>query len=377
MTLELLLVVVFWSLVAVWPLVYVLYPLALLSIARSRRPSQRVVDLPWPTVEILIAAHNEEKTIERCVRSCLAQTYPGEPPTVVVGLDGCTDRTAEVLRGIEDPRLRVVAFERRGKAATDNALIAGCHAEAVATTSAGAEYSSGAIEALALSLRSSRVGCAGGVFVPRRTEAGSATAEATYFSFEYRLMRAESALGILAKVSGTALMFRRSVWRPIPVTSDADVSLPYLAVRQGHTVEFVPEAVVFDDGPQSLRGVFRARRRMGRLMFSTVGHVLDLARAGIYGPAAGLTFHKLMRWAAPWAALVCAVDALLLGAFGHGEYAWLLLAIAVLALLALVVVSVLRGNRLSVVAGFLVSQLAFLAAGLDFFGGSRTTRWER
>jgi cellulose synthase/poly-beta-1,6-N-acetylglucosamine synthase-like glycosyltransferase len=215
------------------------------------------------------------------------------------------------------------------------------------------------------------------VFVPRRTEAGSATAEATYFSFEYRLMRAESALGILAKVSGTALMFRRSVWRPIPVTSDADVSLPYLAVRQGHTVEFVPEAVVFDDGPQSLRGVFRARRRMGRLMFSTVGHVLDLARAGIYGPAAGLTFHKLMRWAAPWAALVCAVDALLLGAFGHGEYAWLLLAIAVLALLALVVVSVLRGNRLSVVAGFLVSQLAFLAAGLDFFGGSRTTRWER
>ena len=371
-------VVAFWVLIAVWPLVYVCYPVALLAIARWRGSRPTEVDLPWPTVAILVAAHNEEETIERCVRSCLAQSYPGDPLTVVVGLDGCTDGTAEVLRRIEDPRLRVIAYERHGKAATDNSLIAGCHAEVVATTSAGAEYSPGAIEALARPFRSSRVGCAGGVFAPRRSEAGSAAAEASYFSLEYRLMGAEAELGILAKASGTALMFRRSLWRPIPVTSDADISLPCLIAAQGRLVAFVPGAVVIDDGPRDLRTVFRARRRMATQALANVPrHVLDLARDGYWGHAASLTFHKLLRWLAPLAGLACATDALVLGVLGHWGYASLLVATAFGALLALSAVSVLRGNRLSVVASFVVSQLAFIAGAADCVRGAGVKRWQR
>jgi cellulose synthase/poly-beta-1,6-N-acetylglucosamine synthase-like glycosyltransferase len=324
-----------------------------------------------------VPAHNEEATIERCVRSSLAQDYPGDPPSVIVGLDGCTDRTEAILRGITDPRLRFESYPRQGKAATDNALMAGCAAEVVLLTSAGAEYEPGTLVALASVFRAPQVGCAGGRFAPRRTGEASVAAEASYFSFEYRLMLAEAKLGILAKASGTALAFRRSLWQPIRVTSDADVTLPFLAVLKGYSVAFVPGAVVYDDGPQNLRIAFRARRRMGRLMFSTVDHVVDLARAGAYGPAASLTFHKLLRWAAPWAAIGCAIDAVALGALGQWDYAWLFLVIAVGALLTLVAVSVLRGNRLSIVAGFLVSQLAFIVAGLDFVSGSRVTRWER
>lgn len=377
MLLETVLIVAFWILIAVWPVVYVGYPVALLAFARWRGIRPTEVDLPWPTVAVLVPAHNEEATIERCVRSCLAQEYPGDPPSVIVGLDGCTDGTEAVLRGIADPRVRVVSFERQGKAATDNALIAGCGAEVVVLTSAGAEYAPGTLAALASVFRASRVGCAGGVFAPRRTGSRSAAAEASYFGFEYRLMLAESNLGILAKASGTALAFRRSLWQPIRATSDVDVSLPYMAVRRGYTVEFVPGAVVYDDGPQGLRGVFRARRRMGRLMFSTLGHVVDLARVGYFGPAASLTLHKLLRWLAPGGGLACAIDALVLGVLGHWEYASVLLAAAVGGLLALSAVSLLRGRGLSLVAGFLVSQLAFIAAGLDYVRGSRVTRWER
>jgi cellulose synthase/poly-beta-1,6-N-acetylglucosamine synthase-like glycosyltransferase len=371
-------VVAFWVLIAVWPLVYLGYPVTLLAIARWRGVRPMEVDLPWPTVAILVAAHNEEETIERCVRSCLAQRYPGDPLAVVVGLDGCTDGTAEVLRRIEDPRLRVVAFERQGKAATDNALIAGCDTDVVATTSAGAEYSPGALAALVRPFRSSRVGCVGGVFAPRRTEESSAAAEARYFALEYRLMRAESDLGILAKASGTALTFRRSLWRPIPVTSDADISLPCLIAAQGRLVLFAPDAVVLDDGPRDLKAVFRARRRMATQALANVPrHAFDLARAGYWGHAASIAFHKLLRWLAPLAAIACAIDALVLGALGHWGYASLLVATAFGALLALSAVSVLRGNRLSVVASFVVSQLAFIAGTADCVRGSRMTRWDR
>lgn len=378
MGLDTILIVLFWALLSVWPLTYACYPVLIIAIARWRNSTPHDIDMPWPTVAVLVAAYNEEGTIERCVRSALAQHYPGGQVTVGVGLDGCTDRTADVLRRIGDPRLQVYEFPRQGKAATDNALISLSDAEVIATTSAGAEYSTGALEALVRPFRRSRVGCAGGVFRPRRSGGTNAVAEGSYFAIEYQIMRAESEVGILAKVSGTALAFRRSLWRPTPVTSDADISLPPQIAMQGHLVAFAPEAVVLDDGPSDLITVFRARRRMTTQGLSNVPrHILELARLGYRGHAASLTFHKVFRWLAPLAGIAGAIDAILLGLLGHWEFAVLLLACALGALVGLIVLSAIRGNRLSVAAGFVVSQLAFLAGAADFVRGSRVTRWNR
>jgi cellulose synthase/poly-beta-1,6-N-acetylglucosamine synthase-like glycosyltransferase len=191
-------------------------------------------------------------------------------------------------------------------------------------------------------------------------------------------MRAESELGILAKASGTALMFRRSLWRPIPVSSDADISLPCLIAGQGRLVMFVPDAVVIDDGPRDLRTVFRARRRMATQALANVPrHIVELARAGYWGHAASLTLHKLLRWLAPVAFVACAIDALVLGVLGHWGYASFLVATALGGLLAVSAVSVLRGNRLSVAAGFVMSQLAFVAGAADCVRRSGVKGWER
>lgn len=377
MSLELILGAVFWLLLLVWPAVYLGYPAAILGLARLHRRPSPAPDLPWPTVSILVAAHNEEVTIERCVRSCLDQRYAGPPPEVVVGLDGCTDRTAAVLRSIDDPRLRVIEYARQGKAATDNALFEASTGEAIATTSAGAEYGPGAIEALAAALRSSRVGLAGGVFAPRR-EGANARAEASYFGFEYRLMRAESELGVLAKASGTALMFRRALWRPIPPTSDADISLPSLIAAQGYDVAFVPAAIVVDDGPPSVGSVFRARRRMATQALSAIpGHIVELLRAGRPGHAMTLLFHKLLRWLAPAAGVAAVVIALLLAALGHLLYVGVLAAMGLAGLGGVGAISVVRGTRLGVLTGFATSQLAFLASTLDVVRGRGVRGWDR
>jgi chlorobactene glucosyltransferase len=56
-------------------------------------------------VSALVPARDEEETIEACVRALLA-----EPVHEVLVLDdGSTDGTARVLRSIEDPRLRVIS----------------------------------------------------------------------------------------------------------------------------------------------------------------------------------------------------------------------------------------------------------------------------
>src|ERR1700682_6135663 len=46
---------------------------------------------------VIIAAHNEEKVLARCLDALLADSRPGELEVLVVA-NGCTDRTVEIAR---------------------------------------------------------------------------------------------------------------------------------------------------------------------------------------------------------------------------------------------------------------------------------------
>ena len=81
----------------------------ILPVKRSGTGFQPVSETPnWPTVSILIPAHNEEKLIERTVRAMLRLDYPADRVEILVIDDGATDRTAEILDRLaaEDPRVR-------------------------------------------------------------------------------------------------------------------------------------------------------------------------------------------------------------------------------------------------------------------------------
>ena len=63
-----------------------------------------------PFFSVLITAFNRQDEIERCVRSCIRQTF--DDFEIVVVDDASTDATAGVLAAIDEPRLRVVTHER-------------------------------------------------------------------------------------------------------------------------------------------------------------------------------------------------------------------------------------------------------------------------
>jgi glycosyltransferase involved in cell wall biosynthesis len=61
-------------------------------------------------VAVIMAAHNEEKYIERALRSCLAQSAPHDLYEVVVVDDGSTDATRRIAESLGDP-VRVLSNE--------------------------------------------------------------------------------------------------------------------------------------------------------------------------------------------------------------------------------------------------------------------------
>src|SRR6185437_14684944 len=63
---------------------------------------------PLPLFDLVIPAHNEERTLPRLMESISALDYPPERLRVHIVADNCTDRTAEVAR-----RAGAIVYERR------------------------------------------------------------------------------------------------------------------------------------------------------------------------------------------------------------------------------------------------------------------------
>ena len=116
--------VLFWTCVALVLYAYAGYPLLVALFARvfGRDESAReLADAALPRLSVLVAAHNEREVIGDRVRNLLEMDYPADRLEIVIASDGSDDGTVEVVRRIDDPRVRVLDYTRRGKSAVLNA----------------------------------------------------------------------------------------------------------------------------------------------------------------------------------------------------------------------------------------------------------------
>jgi glycosyltransferase involved in cell wall biosynthesis len=91
-----------------------------------------------PAVSVVIPHYNKGPYIARALNSVLTQTFPDFE--VIVVDDGSTDDGAEIIRGFDDPRIRLIQQENRGVSAARNRGIEAARAELVAFLDADDEW---------------------------------------------------------------------------------------------------------------------------------------------------------------------------------------------------------------------------------------------
>jgi len=381
--------VLFWSAAGLLVYPYVVYPLLLLLLARLA-PYRRASPAPmqdWPSVTVIVSAHNEAAVIEHKVQSTLACDYPAERLSVMVVSDASTDETNAIVARLaaENPAVRLLAMEEhRGKTAGLNLALERIDSELVVFTDANAVFDPAAIRRLAECFADPGVGYAVGAALYQHDEATAAGEnEGLYWRYELAIKQLESEFHSVVGGDGAIYAIRRELYKPLAAEDINDFVNPMQIVAKGWRGVFRPDARAYEDPANDYEKEFRRRRRIvcrtwGALL--RYGRDLHLTREPRF--LFMLLSHKVIRWFTLVWLLAALAGAAALAAAGAGAvYPLALLALA--ALLGLAFAGWLRlragGSApafLSVPYYFVMSNYAAILGIFDYARGNRYVVWE-
>lgn len=216
-------------------------------------------------ISIAVPAYNEERNIGQLLDSLRAQrTEHAEIVEIVVVASGCTDRTTEIVlerqRRPGVPVLLIEEKERRGKVSAINTYLRERHpdVEAICLCSADLLVTRDVVELLVRCfLENPDVGMCGGRPVPTNGH-GTFPGEATRF-----LWHMHHRVALEAPKLGELVLIRAKLVEKLPQQSAVDeASIEQMICDAGYRLAYVPEAVIHNHGPETVREFLRQRRRI-------------------------------------------------------------------------------------------------------------------
>ena len=290
---------------------YALYPLSLWVYVRAKKLDRRErrplpPDDELPKVSVVFSAYNEEAVLEAKIDNCLALDWPRGRIEVLVGSDGSSDLTAEILEARKEDVRGFVFAENRGKAAVLNDLVEAATGEILLFCDANTMLLPNALRELARAFRDPGTGCASGRLVLRSSpDAGGGAAlsrgESAYWSVESAIKILEGSLGALMGANGALFALRKGCWSRLPadrtVMDDFFTTVTILA--KGWRSVYVPTALGFERASAESSGEFRRKIRIGRANFNFLRSYLPLLDPRRPAVAYAFFGHKLLRWFSP------------------------------------------------------------------------------
>jgi cellulose synthase/poly-beta-1,6-N-acetylglucosamine synthase-like glycosyltransferase/spore germination protein YaaH/peptidoglycan/xylan/chitin deacetylase (PgdA/CDA1 family) len=222
-----------------------------------------------PSVAVLIPAYNEEKVIERTVRSVLESDYPNLRAIVID--DGSRDRTVEVTRQafceeIAAGRVTVLTKPNSGKAAALNYALEQVTEEIFVGIDADTIIAPDAISLLVPHFRDPRVAAmAGNAKVGNRVNLWTRWQALEYITsqnFERRALNTLNAVSVVPGAIGawrTAEVRAEGGYHHDTVAEDADLTMALL--QAGYRVNYEDRALAYTEAPTTANGLMRQRFR--------------------------------------------------------------------------------------------------------------------
>ncbi|BDR74992.1 glycosyltransferase [Clostridium tetani] len=241
------------------------------KIKLSKMPSN-----DYPFVSIIVPAHNEEKVIEKTVKSLLLLDYPKNKMEIIVVNDNSQDNTATLLENLKREydmdNLKIINTDNiTGGKGKSNALNIGFNhsvGELIAIYDADNTPNKLALKYLVQTIKKDEnLGAVIGKFRTRNKERNLLTKfiNIETLSFQWMAQAGRWQLFNLCTIPGTNFIIRRDIikkiggWDIKAIAEDTEIS--FRIYKLGYKIKFMPLAVTWEQEPESLKVWFKQRTR--------------------------------------------------------------------------------------------------------------------
>jgi cellulose synthase/poly-beta-1,6-N-acetylglucosamine synthase-like glycosyltransferase len=366
--------IAFWLTVGLLVYTHLGYPVLLWVLTRLR-PREEVpppASEPLPKVSLIVAAHDEEASILRWMRSTLRFEYPRERLEVIVVSDGSTDRTVEwAVKAGADVVLEV---PRGGKVAALNAAVERAHGDVLAFSDANSIWEPDALGRLVTRLAQPRTGYVCGQL--RLEDEGGQNQEGLYRRYETAVRSLESRLAGVTAGNGAINAVRRDAYVALAPDRGQDISLPFEVTKRGWRAVFEPAAVATEPMAATLGAEFARKRRMLTGAWATILRHGMLSPRG-YPPAYAFEIysHRGLRYVSPILHLI--VLATNLALLGEGAVYAVTLAVQLAVLGAAALAPLVPLRPLQIARYYVAVTVAGAVALWDYLRRGVPRTWEK
>ncbi len=207
-----------------------------------------------------IMAHNEEANIGQLLQNLLDQQLRTvDLRSVIVVASGCTDGTEAIVRqaAADDARVQLLVQEKReGKASAINLFLGQTEEEVLVLSSADLQMEAQTLESLVAPFREPEIGMTACRPVPVN-DADEFMGFAAHLLWDLHHQ-----MNLHGFKAGEMIAFRKTFKRIPQHTAVDEASIEPLIRGQGYEVRYVPQAIVYNKGPDTVEDFLRQRRRI-------------------------------------------------------------------------------------------------------------------
>jgi cellulose synthase/poly-beta-1,6-N-acetylglucosamine synthase-like glycosyltransferase len=268
-----------------------------------------------PSVTFIIAAHNEERSIEGKLRNVLGLDYPRDQLEVIVGSDASSDDTDEIVRRWAGEGVQLLRMQdRTGKTAVQNACAEKARGQILVFTDATTVLDRASLRELVANFADPEVGCVGARLIYENAgDSQVGKGGVSYWGYETQIKLWESELNSLIGVSGCYYAVRAAIYEPIPPNLISDFVVALDTVRKGYRVRFEPKALCYEETLADATEEIAMRIRVAVRTYCALWvrrRLLNPFRYGFF--SFQLLAHKILRYSVGPLALVAFLSNMLL-----------------------------------------------------------------
>ncbi len=230
----------------------------------------------YPTVSVLVPAHNEEKVIGQTVNALIALDYPRDKLEIIVINDNSSDRTGEILAEIQrkNPGVNLIVLTTdkitggKGKSGALNNGYLRSTGELLAVYDADNTPERNALKYLVHTLsRDDKLGAVIGKFRTRNKTKNMLTKfiNIETLGFQWMVQAGRWQLFNLCTIPGTNFIVRKKLieemggWDTKAIAEDTEIS--FRLYRLGYKIQYMPLSVTWEQEPETVKVWMKQRSR--------------------------------------------------------------------------------------------------------------------